>query len=239
MRRNNGKNNSKNYVKNSDCCPDYYPSLNTFWLPTKVGKQGVPIIAATQEIPGCLLSYGSFRKSLYMAYRECYPEQRITISFFIDDFKFNSCWLKSKRTLEIILKDGYDSVLSPDFTLSFDFPEVINRWNHYRKMWVTAYWQSQGLTVIPVANWLDESSYEWCFEGMPMNSTIAVSTSEISMNHEFDCFRNGLEETVKQLSPSCIICYGTKWMTNINEIFSTKIIFYRSREWVGAVTKKD
>jgi len=217
---------SKSYLKNQN----YYPSLNTFWQPTKVGKQGVPIIAATQEIPECLLSYCSFKKSTYSSYRKSYPEQKITLSFFLDDIKFNSCWLKPKKTLDTILKDGYDSVLSPDFTLSFDFPEVMNRWNHYRKMWLSAWWQSQGLIVIPVANWLDESSYEWCFEGMPMNSTIAVSTNEISMDDEFDCFISGLKETVKQLSPSCLICYGTRWMKKILKVnFNTRIIFYRSR----------
>jgi Domain of unknown function (DUF4417) len=215
---------SKTYLDKEN----YYPGLNMFWKPNFATDNQIPIVTATQYIPESLLTYSSFTKSQHLSYCERFPERKITVNFFTDDYRFGLAWIKPRKMTEKLR--AFHSTLAPDFTLSFDFPEIMNRWNHYRKMWVTAYWQSEGLTVIPVANWLDKSSYEWCFEGMPMNSTIAISTNEISTVDEFNCFNDGFTEMIHRLSPSQVLCYGTRWMRKmLNMNFNTRIIFYRSR----------
>ena len=103
----------------------------------------------------------------------------------------------------------FDSVCSPDFSLYLDYPKALQIYNHYRKMWLSAYYQEYGINIIPTACWSDEDSYEFCFDGMPKNSLIAVSslgTMHGKMQQEL--FRNGYEEMIKRLNPTGVVFYG-------------------------------
>ena len=46
-------------------------------------------------------------------------------------------------------------------------PFAMQIYNQYRKHWLAAYWQLNGITVYPTISWSDENSYEWCFDGEP------------------------------------------------------------------------
>ena len=96
------------------------------------------------------------------------------VHFFVDDYQFNRVWTDPDRYTLMLKK--FRAVLSPDFSTYIDFPMAVQIYNHYRKHWVGAYWQLNGLTVIPTISWGDERSYEWCFDGEPKNSTVALSS---------------------------------------------------------------
>ena len=96
------------------------------------------------------------------------------VHFFLDDYQFERVWNNPDRYIEV-LRD-YDYVLSPDFSMYTDFPKAMQIYNHYRKHWCAAYMQINGLRVIPTIAWSDESSFEWCFDGEPVGSVVAVSS---------------------------------------------------------------
>lgn len=81
------------------------------------------------------------------------PEQH-GIHFFIDDYQFMRLWKDPDRYLEMLRR--FQVVCTPDFSTYTDFPKAIQVYNHYRKHWLGAYWQENGINVIPTISWSDD-----------------------------------------------------------------------------------
>lgn len=129
------------------------------------------------------------------------------VHFFLDDYQFVRLWNNPNRYIEILQK--FSCVLSPDFSLYSDYPVALQIYNHYRKHWLAAYWQMNGIEVIPTICWSDEKSFKWCFDGELQHSTVAVS-SVGTQNDKIaeELFLNGYNEMMKRLQPETIIFYG-------------------------------
>lgn len=103
----------------------------------------------------------------------------------------------------------FTAVCAPDFSTYTDMPLAMQIYNHYRKHWLSAYWQAHGLTVYPTISWSDESSYDWCFDGEPVGGIVAISSVGTQNNKEAKrLFFKGYEEMTKRLNPTCVIFYG-------------------------------
>lgn len=62
----------------------------------------------------------------------------------------------------------------PDFSMYSDLPLAIQIYNTFRRRWCGAFWQEQGLNVIPSVCWGTSESYDFCFEGIEKGSIVAV-----------------------------------------------------------------
>lgn len=86
-------------------------------------------------------------------------------------------------------------------------------YNLFRNRWCGAYWASKGIRVIPSVNWGDESTFDFCFQGIEKGSTVAVSTYMASESEHHkdqkDWFMAGYDEMLRQIEPERIICYNT------------------------------
>ena len=138
----------------------------------------------------------------------CKEPQEKGVHFFLDDYQFERVWNNIDKYTEVLQR--FKAVMSPDFSMFTVNPKALQIYQHFRKHFIGAYWQLNGLTVIPTINWSDEKSFEWCFDGEPINSVVAISTVG-SMNSKAnkDGFYKGYEEMKKQLQPKKILCYGT------------------------------
>lgn len=129
------------------------------------------------------------------------------VHFFIDDYQFNRVWSNPDAYLNMLKR--FQCVCTPDFSTYTDFPKAIQIYNHYRKHWCGAYWQENGVRVIPTVSWSDKDSFEWCFDGEPTGSVVAVSSVGTQGNKECArLFVRGFEEMVRRLQPVRIIMYG-------------------------------
>lgn len=129
------------------------------------------------------------------------------VHFFVDDYQFTRLWQRPNDYINLLSQ--FRCVLTCDFSLYTDFPLALQIYNHYRKHWLGAYWQEQGLKVIPTICWSDEESFEWCFDGEPKHSTIAVSSIGTQNNKRAkEMFLKGYKEMMKRLEPERIIFYG-------------------------------
>lgn len=131
------------------------------------------------------------------------------LHFFLDDYAFrDAVWFNLERTTNSIYK--YDYVFTPDLSLWKDLPtDFYNRENVFRTRFVGAYWQKCGYNVIPTASWGDLSSFEYCFEGLPVHSVIAVSgMGNRKCNDAFDRWCYGLRRLEEAKAPTLIIVYG-------------------------------
>lgn len=126
------------------------------------------------------------------------------VHFFVDDYRFEGIYTNPKRTLK---KYGqYEFLLTPDFSTYAD----MNLWRQLESVaknrWVGAYWQEHGLTVIPTISWGTPRSFEFCYDGVEPNATVAVST--LGCKRSKLQFMRGYNAMLDKLNPKSIICFG-------------------------------
>lgn len=130
-----------------------------------------------------------------------------SVHFFIDDYQFERVWRCPEQYINLLSE--YHSLMTPDFSLYMDYPKAVQIYNHYRKQWLGAFWQTCGLKVIPTVSWSDRGSFEWCFDGTPKNSTVAVSSIGTQKDRAAkQAFFAGWTEMLRRLEPKTIVFYG-------------------------------
>ena len=84
-------------------------------------------------------------------------------------------------------------------------------WNTYRSRLLGWFWQQEGLTVIPTVSWADEDSFNFAFDGLPLNATLAVSTVGVKRRKEAtQLWIAGFEQMIARCQPKKVIVYGPK-----------------------------
>lgn len=133
------------------------------------------------------------------------------VHFFLYDYKFERVWKNPDTDIERLSR--YRAVLSPDFSMYIEMAPVMQIFNVFRNRWCGAYWASKGIRVIPTVNWGDESTFDFCFDGIEKGSTVAVSTYMASAHDnrqdQKEWFMAGYNEMLRRIEPERIICYNT------------------------------
>ena len=133
------------------------------------------------------------------------------VHFFLYDYKFEDIWEDPEKRVETLKK--YRAVLTPDFSMYLEMHPVMQMYNTFRNRWVGAFLANHKIKVVPTVNWGDESTFDFCFEGIAKGSAVTVSTYMASEhdNHkdQKDWFLKGYNEMLKRIEPSVIICYHT------------------------------
>lgn len=174
------------------------------------GKYDIPLIEACSYEAAEFIGF-NFAKSTE-------DKSKKGLHFFVDDYQFERLWREPLKYLDLI--GEFRSVMTPDFSLYTDFPKALQIYNHYRKMWLGALWQSCGFKVIPTVAWSDRESFGWCFDGMPKGSAVAVSSVGIGRSNEAKKrFLDGWNEMLRVLKPEIVIFHG-----NVPEECSADII---------------
>lgn len=132
-----------------------------------------------------------------------------TLHFYIHDQKFHALWTNPDRYTAMFKQ--VRSIIAPDFSVYTDMPMAQVVWNTYRNKMLAAYWQSEGIPVIPNASWATESTYEYCFDGLPSRSVIAINSTGIgtdTMSRKL--WRQGYDYALQRLDHILIVRYGAK-----------------------------
>lgn len=163
-----------------------------------VGNYDMPMIQATTPPTGELLPF-NFAKT--------HVNSDETIHFFIDDYQFERLWGCPEVYVPLLSK--FEAVLTPDFSLYVDMPVALKVYNVYRSRLLGQFWQQNGIKVVPTVSWAEEDSFDYCFDGLPSNATLAVSTVGIGRNVDArKAYQMGLDEMIRRLSPQHLIVYG-------------------------------
>lgn len=191
---------------------NYYYRTSPFFLRNEFhgeGKLQIPIIPKFKPQPDdfdSLLLIG-FDK----ARAEDFTHNNRMLHFFLYDYKFESVWNQPEKYLDRL--QNYRAVLSPDFSMYIEMAPVMQLYNTFRNRWCGAYWASKGIRVIPTVNWGDESTFDFCFQGIEKGSVVAVSTYMASEHgnrqDQKDWFLAGYNEMLLRIEPEKIICYNT------------------------------
>lgn len=143
--------------------------------------------------------------------------------FFIEDYRFERLWKEPERYVSVLSK--YAGMIMPDFSTYRNMPIPMQMWNAYRNKALAAYYQMQGIEVIPSLMWSDERSFDWIFDGMPIGGTYAVGATGYDETPENKHgFYQGLFEAVRCLKPDVLLCCGRK----LNLHLPCEMIYYPS-----------
>lgn len=130
------------------------------------------------------------------------------VHFYEDDGAFERIWRKPWQYLSILQR--FRGVISPDFSLYRDMPLVMQQWNTYRNRAIGCWLQANGIPVICNVRWGDERTYDFCCDGVPRNSIIAVGSHGcIKVREDRRYFEVGLAYIVDELHPTAIVVYGS------------------------------
>ena len=127
------------------------------------------------------------------------------VHFFVDDYRFNGIYDHPERTISRYSQ--YAFLLSPDYSTYSDMSMWRQLENVAKNRWVGAYWQSKGLTVIPTVSWGLTQSFDFCFDGIEKNATVAVGM--IGCKRSKLNFMRSYNTMLEKIEPSKIICFGT------------------------------
>lgn len=173
------------------------------FTPVYTGKYDIPQMDATHTTGTEFLRFCDWRELDD-------PGEHIA-HFYYDDFKFIQAWRDPDCYIDRLKR--FRAVIAPDFSLYTDFPRALQILSCYRRQWVGAYWQSLGIDVIPDVVWGEESSFEFCFDGIPEHSVVAVSSVGVKRDGEWNgtrasLFKAGYDEMMRRLKPETVLYYG-------------------------------
>lgn len=154
------------------------------------------------------------------ALKEKHPEN-IGCHFFLHDYQFERVWNYPDRYVGVLKRFAY--VLSPDFSPYANIPKSLKIFNVYRKMWCGRYWQENGINVIPTITWGNDEDLNWCLEGIPKYSTIAISTMGEGRWARFTALKSNWQRIMDLLEPKTILLYGK----DLSKELSGNIVFKR------------
>ena len=180
-----------------------------YWHGAKlIGKYRLPQLEPIQFIPKNVISFNE-RKKIKK------PENH-WLDFFIDDYHYENFWKHPEKYFVSIRK--FAGIITPDYSM---FPDILpgqNILNCTRNRVIAYYLQKNGFNIIPVASWCSSEDFDWCFDGLPNNSSIAISSNGCLSNpYGQRILLEGINELQRQKSPFKIIVCGRKMYESENK----------------------
>lgn len=170
-----------------------------------VGKYEFPEVFPTHDIPQ-VDRWVEFDYCLRLR-ADRVNRKRVGVHFFEYDYKFERAWSAPDRYGKMLQEFGF--VIGPDFSVYNDFPFPVKLFNYYRNAWLCRYWQEKfNIVVVPTVMWGEEETWDWCFDGMPKHSIVAVSNVGTQRsNDEKNYFINGYNEMLNRLEPEKVLFF--------------------------------
>lgn len=166
---------------------------------TLIGKYKMPLLNPTKEVPFNVIGFNE-RSGVK-------DPSNHWVDFFIDDALFECFWNNPEKNLNQLRR--FAGIVSTDYSM---YPEMLpgqRIWNCTRNRVMAYYLQSNGFNVIPVACWCSEEDFDWCFDGLPEDSSIAITTNGCKSSlYAKRVFLNGVRELQSRKAPANLIVCG-------------------------------
>lgn len=141
----------------------------------------------------------------------------VGVHFYIHDNFFNCVWNTPYRYVEMF--KGFWGIISTDFSVYADMTKSEVMWNSFRNKLLAAWFQQQGVRVIPNVSWSRSWSYDFCFDGFPKHSVIAINSTGIGKDpFSIQLWLEGYRRALEVLEPIAIIRYGVKIVGECKDI---------------------
>lgn len=196
---------------------------------TVVGEPGIPMLMDLRnvQIPKDIIPFEKAKHA---------KNKRQYVHFYMHDKYFADVLISTTKYLNLLKQ--FDGVITPDCSLLIGQSPCLQQTNTYLNRAVGFYLQKNGIPVIPNIRWSDESSFEYCFLGIPKNSIVSVSTHGcIHSNEQKDMFKKGLWAMIDELHPTDVLIHGYMPESVFGE-FSSVANFHRYKSWFERTHEK-
>lgn len=179
------------------------------------GKHDIPFCPTTaKHIPTRQVTWEEAKQiyKKHISRKEYDYYEDAFVNWYLDDYKFDGIrgiWHDYKFALRVLRH--FAGAITPDFSTNQDFPEPIKTYATYR-MRLYGYWLGkEEVEVVNNVRWGTEETYDYCFEGIPFNSIVAIGTVGGGPRKliDRDRFETGLFKMVEVLQPHTILVYGS------------------------------
>lgn len=167
---------------------------------TVVGEPGIPMLMDLKnaQIPKDIIP---FEKAKYAENKRQY------VHFYMHDKYFADVLTSTTKYLALLKQ--FDGVITPDCSLAIGQSACLQQTNTYFSRAVGFYLQKNGIPVIPNIRWSDESSFGYCFLGVPKRSIVSVSTHGcIRSKEQKEMFKKGISAMLDELQPKDVLVHG-------------------------------
>jgi hypothetical protein len=174
----------------------------------RVGKYGFPQLAEEDYIPTQQVKPFNYMLSLD-------EPEKWWIHCFCDDYQFERLWTGFDYYMNYIIR--LNGFISTDYSLYRDYDDDKLIWNCYRNRCMAYAVQKNNGIMIPTAGFGPEKTWDWCFDGLPMNSSVAVTTNGTLDDPEARrIFVGGIDALVHIVYPKNLIVCGKypEWLNN-------------------------
>ena len=165
-----------------------------------VGRYGFPQLEATDAVP-------SGRVLPFHYITSCEDPSGIWFHCFEDDYQFERLWRNLYYYIPLLKKAA--GFIGPDFSMYREDSQDSLVWNCRRNRCVVYALQKAQVNVIPTGGFAGEESWSWCYQSLPFESTIAVTTNGVLSDPEARrLFVGGIDELVRQKNPRRLVICG-------------------------------
>lgn len=126
--------------------------------------------------------------------------------FYLDDYQFERVWREPELYIQLL--KSFNAVIGADFSMYENLPHPQQLYNNWRSKVLMAYWQSQGVKVIPNIQWSNSKSFNYAFDGYSPGGLVAVSSVGCRDKHAKDLFIQGYTKMTELLQPEKVILIG-------------------------------
>lgn len=144
---------------------------------------------------------------LNLAAKEKNPRKAVA-HCFINDNKFEGLWKDPLKQVDTLSNFAY--FCPCDFSFYYTMPLAVQINQIYRMRVIHYFLTCCGVKCIPVVTWSDENSFDFCFDGLPQNSTLAVSTNGCHTIRAREYYKRGFEEMCRRLNPYNVLVIGAE-----------------------------
>lgn len=161
-------------------------------------NNGYPLVKSTATIPSLLLPFDkAIRSRQYESF----------VHFFIEDYQFERIWNQPNKYVPLFRK--FNGIIMPDFSVYYDMPLPMIRWNIYRNKFIAAFMQSHGIDVIPNVQIVEPQLWEDAIAGIAPNGVIAINCMGVKRRYfARRLLVNQIDFIIRELQPIAIVAYG-------------------------------
>lgn len=165
-----------------------------------VGDCGIPMLMDLKntQIPRDVVPFSKLNTN---------KDKRKYVHFYLHDKEFSTVLTATTRYLDRLKL--YDGVITPDCTMLIGQSPCLQQANTYMNRAVGFFLQKNGIPVIPNIRWSDESSFEYCFLGVPKGSIVSVSTHGcLKSSEQKQMFKTGMAAMLEEIEPQAVLVHG-------------------------------
>lgn len=199
----------------------------------------IPLIKNPEQIviPNALIPFSKMNRS---------KKHLEFVCFYENDIKFRDILISTRENLKKLKM--FPGVISPDCSLYYDMPFVLQMTNLYLNHQIGHYLQENGVYVIPNVRFGDERTYKriipseppFAFMGLEKNGIYSIGTYGCCKSSEYKFhLKEGIRSFIKEIEPEILLVYGAMPGDVFGEFKNSKVQFFHYDNWIKVQHKKE